>query len=1098
MKAKFPCNEIIDILSRESAFPLRDVIAELSGRESGKSIEIHGSWGSFGRLAAATIEKATARPILYVASHIDEADKSQDDLETFSGKEVEILPAAESAAGPIDPVGEIAGERLKLLRKLIGYRGNTSEIIATSIAALMQPVPMPEELKRNGLKVSMDQPEAVSFDGMLTWLADSGYERVEDIEVLGDFACRGGIIDVYAPGNDQPIRIEFFGDEIDSIRFFDIDTRRSIQNIVEVVLPNCKKEDRIESQGTLLEYMPANTIVMIEEGTEVIEFGRIFRDRAWQPESMWEVEDIFKAAAKFDCLYVNKYEDDIHDKSFAVRVQSIQDYWGRGLEALEELTDCARLENKKVYLLCDNPAQQHRTAENIENDRIVTDPLSGKKRNYQGNDVPVNMTLAIGTLGQGFCLPDCDIIIAGHHELFGVRQVRRKLKAARHTESIESFNDLHEGDLVVHFAHGIGKYRGMKLLTKNNRQEEFLAVEFADKALIHVPAGKIDLIHKYVGSGAKDAKLSKIGGRTWQKQKEKVARAVEDMASELIELQAYRNVMPGIKYPKDDQWQKEFEEAFPYQPTDDQLKITQEIKSDMEKTRPMDRLLCGDVGYGKTELAIRAAFKAATFGKQVAVLVPTTILAAQHFRSFRERMGDFPVTIDCISRFRKANDVKRILEATKAGRLDILIGTHRILSDDVSFKDLGLIIIDEEQRFGVAHKEKLKTIRKTVDILTMTATPLPRTMHSALLGIRDISSLTTPPLDRRSISTVVIPPSDKLVQQAIKREMSREGQVFFLHNRVQSIATFANSVKKLVPDARVIYAHGQMAKRELEKKITDFIDYKADILVSTTIIESGIDIPRANTIIIDEADRFGLAELHQLRGRVGRYRHKAYAYMLLPRSRKLNPIAKKRLKAIEEYSSLGSGFKIAMRDLEIRGAGNILGFEQSGHIDSVGYELYCRLLSAAIRKLKGEPEPMVASTLLELNISNNIPRGYIQRENHRMEIYRRMVTCSSLADIDLLRNDIEDQFGKLPDQVEYLLQLAEIRIKASEKHIEAIVQKEPDLIFKLKPEAHVASMFEKAVGSVRIPDTATVHLRLGARYFEHPGTLLSTLRRLLF
>ena len=456
------------------------------------------------------------------------------------------------------------------------------------------------------------------------------------------------------------------------------------------------------------------------------------------------------------------------------------------------------------------------------------------------------------------------------------------------------------------------------------------------------------------------------------------------------------------------------------------------------------------------------------------------------------------MTIDCISRFRKASDVKRILEGARDGRLDILIGTHRILSDDVSFKDLGLIIIDEEQRFGVAHKEKLKQVRKTVDILTMTATPLPRTMHSTLLGIRDISSLTTPPLDRRSISTLVIPPSDKLIQQAIKREMSREGQVFFLHNRVQSISTFANTVKKLVPEARVIYAHGQMAKRDLEKKIADFIDYKADVLVSTTIIESGIDIPRANTIIIDESDRFGLAELHQLRGRVGRYRHKAYAYMLLPRNRKLNPIAKKRLKAIEEYSSLGSGFRIAMRDLEIRGAGNILGFEQSGHIDSVGYELYCRLLSAAIRKLKGEPEPIVATTLLELNISNNIPRGYIQSENHRMEIYRRMVTCTSLADIDLLRNDIKDQFGNLPEQVDYLLQLAEIRIKASEKHIEAIVQKEPDLIFKLKPEAHVASMFEKTAGSVRIPDTTTVHLRLGARYFEHPGTLLSTLRRMLF
>ncbi|MBN2064929.1 MAG: transcription-repair coupling factor [Sedimentisphaerales bacterium] len=1087
-----------ETISSDPGQALGSLLRYLAGPAKSKSAELYGSWGSFGRLAATAVNSATARPVLYLTGHIDMADKAQDDLETFSGQSVDILPASELAAGPINPVGEIAGERLKLWRKLAGYRGNSPLLVSASIAAVMQPAPAPSDLKKRSVTISIDDPLAVPMDKLVDWLVDAGYQRCEDIDTLGDFACRGGIVDVFPPGNEMPVRIEYFGDEVESVRYFDMDTRRSVQKIDLITLPDCRSDDNIAAQATLLDYLPDNTIVVIEEITELIEIARIFRDRAWQPDSLWTVDEIIKKVQNFDRVYINRFAHDLCEQSYNINARSIHDYHGRGLDAIDDLTDEARLQNKKVFILCDNPAQQLRTKENIECNRESTDPETGQKHVHKGIDLPENLSLAIGVLAEGFSLPDHDIIVAGHHELFGVRQVRRKLNALRQTQAIESFNDLVEGELIVHFSHGIGKYRGMKLMTKNGREEEFLALEFADQMVIHLPAGKIDLVHKYVASGSKEAKLSKIGGRTWQNQKDKVSKAVEDMASGLIDLQAYRNIMPGIRYPQDDHWQKEFEAAFPYQPTEDQVKISAEIKADMQKPRPMDRLLCGDVGYGKTELAIRAAFKAATFGKQVAVLVPTTILADQHYRSFKERMSDFPVSVECISRFRTGNEVKRILNAAADGRLDILIGTHRILSDDVKFKDLGLVIIDEEQRFGVAHKEKLKSIRKTVDILTMTATPLPRTMHSTLLGIRDISSLTTPPLDRRSISTAVIPPSDKLVTEAIMRELSREGQVFFLHNRVQSIASFAAHVKCLVPQARVIFAHGQMPKSELEKKISDFIDYKADVLVSTTIIESGIDIPRANTIIIDEADRFGLAELHQLRGRVGRYKHKAYAYMLLPRKRKLNPIAVKRLKAIEEYSSLGSGFRIAMRDLEIRGAGNILGFEQSGFIDSVGYELYCRLLASAIRKLKGEPEPIIANTLMEINISNNIPRSYIPSEQHRMEIYRRMVTCSAQADVELLRNDIKDQFGNLPDQVEYLLQIHEIRIRASEKHIECIIQKDPDIIFKLGPQAHVATLFRDPVaGSLRIPDQRTVHLRLGARYFEHPSTLLSTLRKLL-
>ncbi len=604
-----------------------------------------------------------------------------------------------------------------------------------------------------------------------------------------------------------------------------------------------------------------------------------------------------------------------------------------------------------------------------------------------------------------------------------------------------------EGDYVVHVAHGIAKFTGMHTMIKDGRSEEYLTLRFADNAVLHVPANRINLIQKYAGGFKGHPQLSRLGSGSWEKQKAKVSEAVMDMAAELLEIQAARAAEPGLAYPPDTAWQQEFEAEFPYEPTPDQITGAEEIKQDMQRQQPMDRLLCGDVGYGKTELAMRAIFKAVEFGKQAAVLVPTTVLAEQHDRTFHERMVNYPFHIESISRFKTPKEQKAILRRVAAGEIDILIGTHRLLSGDVKFADLGLVVVDEEQRFGVTHKERLKQMRRTVDVLTMSATPIPRTLHMSMLGLRDISSLATAPQDRRSIVTEVIAYDKQRIRQAILRELNREGQVYFVHNRVYNIAEVADEILKLAPDARILIGHGQMEEGELEDVMLKFIRHEADILVCTTIIESGLDIPNANTIFINNADRFGLSELHQLRGRVGRYKNRAYCYLLLPADRPVTPIAGKRLKAIEEYSHLGAGFKIAMRDLEIRGAGNILGPEQSGHIAAVGYEMYCNLLEDATRQLKNEPKPSRPEAHVDIGVSALIPREWITADRQRMDAYRRLARCDSLEMLHTIEHDLSDAFGDPPRQAILLLAMTELRLLAGLFGIESIIKKDPDIIF---------------------------------------------------
>jgi transcription-repair coupling factor (superfamily II helicase) len=804
------------------------------------------------------------------------------------------------------------------------------------------------------------------------------------------------------------------------------------------------------------------------------------------PAGLYSWRAISDALARFTTLEICRFATSDKEGYSKLNVKSAQPFehktgplWAGNKAVLEELLAQAKA-GRNVELYCDNAAEITRVGEIIEE---------------MGQKPPASFVMPLGFIHQGFMLDSLNTVIVSHHEIFGQAAVRRRIRAVRGTSPIESFLDLEVGDYVVHVSHGIGKFKGIRTFEKNGSISEFLTIEYASKVLIHVPVQNIALVQKYVGTGHKRPQLSTIGSKKWQHQKEKVQEAVQDLASELIDIQARRRAMGGIAFGPDSNWLREFEETFTYQETPDQLTVMEQIKGDMQAAVPMDRLLCGDVGYGKTELAMRGAFKAVESGKQVAVLVPTTVLCIQHGRTFTERFADFPFTIEILNRFKSTGQAKDIIKRTKQGKVDILIGTHRILSDDIGFKDLGLVIVDEEQRFGVEHKEKLKKFRVNVDVLTMTATPIPRTLHLSLLGLRDISSLTTPPLDRRSIATEVCRYDKELIKRVILREMNRQGQVFFLHNRVQSIHKMADEVQKLVPDARVAIGHGQMSKHELEETMIDFVMHRNDVLVCTTIIESGLDIPNANTIIINNAERFGLAELHQLRGRVGRYKHRAFAYLLLPADRPISPIAARRLKAIEEYSELGAGFRIALRDLEIRGAGNILGAEQSGHIHTVGYELYCKLLGDAVKRMRNEPVEEIPTTVIDLGFAASIPKSYIPSDRQRMDVYRRIAVAATSADLKRLRTDLADLFGPVPQDVDMLLDLADLRIRTAKHAIKTILASGNDLIFSFDNTDTVGELFARAPGIVRIPDPKTVYVRLEKNYFE-PRTLISILRKI--
>jgi transcription-repair coupling factor (superfamily II helicase) len=1077
----------------------------VAGDKSAPAVKVDGTWGSFAPMLASHISSELKRPILYVSPHIDDADNAMEDMMVFAGGGIELFPVWESRESYADATDEIGSQRLRIALGLCQSRKQAQSlddlIISICVQALNQPVPRAEMLEGGGLKLSVNQ--TIELELVSEWLIDNGFERVDSVDIAGQFAQRGGIIDIFAPvtsdsaefgsassaKQSEPVRIEFFGDCIESIRRIDLDTQRSAGQIESLSVIAPSGHEKLTETEILLNLLPDDTIIILDEPVEIADVSDVFLSRVDDPTGLYPWEAIHRAMQRFVRLEISRFGAGGKGDCISLAVGSAQQFehkagqvWKSHKAVLEELVNAAK-DGKNVLLYCENTSEQQRVTE------IITE--SFKK-------VPAKFKMPLGFIRQGFIVNSLNAIVVSHHEIFGQYAVRRRIRKVRSVSPVESLVDLQRGDYVVHLSYGIGKFTNIGTIERDGRTSEYLTLEYADKVLIHVPVQNIHLIQKYIGSLPKRPKLSKIGTKAWEKQKKKVADGVAELAADLLEFQAKRESLGGYAFGEDSAWQKEFEGAFLYQETEDQLVSAEQIKEDMKEARPMDRLLCGDVGYGKTELAMRAAFKAIEAGKQVAVLVPTTVLCVQHGRTFAERFADFPVTIEVLNRFVTGKDIKDILSRTRSGQVDILIGTHRLLSGDVGFKDIGLIIVDEEQRFGVEHKERLKRFRVNVDVLTMTATPIPRTLHMSMLGLRDISSLATAPLDRRSIITKVCRYEEKMIRKAIMFELNRQGQVFFVHNRVQNIARVAEKVRKIVGDAkvRIDIGHGQMPKSKLERAMINFVTGKTDILVCSTIIESGLDIPNANTMIINDADRFGLAQLHQLRGRVGRYKHRAYAYMLLPVTRSITPIAAKRLKAIEEYSQLGAGFRIALRDLEIRGAGNILGPQQSGHINTVGYEMYCRLLSDAVKRLKNEPVEKLAVTVLDLGFSTYIPRSYIPSDRQRMDVYRRIAVSQNPSDINRISDELADMFGAVGEQVQMLLDLAEIRVRAGKWNLKSIIVSGSDLVFSFISHEGVEGLFARAPGKVRIIDDKTVNLRLTDNYFE-PKTLMAVLRKML-
>ncbi len=1073
----------------ESAEGFPGVVASL---RAGHSATIDGAWGSSCALVAAALAVHVPATLVVVASHVADLEDLRDDIATFSGPSAPIFPPLDRLAREQRVTDEAYGERLRLLRLLSAPE--PPRIVVTSIQALLEPVPAPAALAEQSRTIRVG--ETVPLDQIVGWLSEHGFVRRDAVELPGELSVRGGIVDAYPPDLPAPVRIELFGDEVESIRSFDIETQRSLEQLASLRLLAARPVEpaaAARSAGLvhLTACLPRGSWFLLIEPNDLVEQGRHYLKRLDDPRGSFTVEGNLEQVLRLPSIYLTAIGSSSLEATSHLRIESIERFSGELGRVKRELDDATALD--EVLIACHNEAEAKRLAEVFADCEVAR---SGRLHLDIGH-VRAGFRMVAAAPGAGWAEPAAppgqadtpgdsgtprrqpsapSIVVLSDHELFHREEVRRPAPRRRYeSRAIDSFLDLEVGDFVVHLAHGIGLYRGMELLEKRGQVEEQLVLEFQDGTRIYVPVSKIELVQKYVGGSRAAPTLSRIGSSSWERRKGKVAEAVADMAGELIELQAARASQPGIAYPEDSGWQANFEAAFPYEETEDQLRALGDIKADMARSRPMDRLICGDVGYGKTELAIRAAFKAVDYGKQVAVLVPTTVLAEQHFRTFTGRMAEFPFGIAVLSRFKTRAEQHEILRRLEAGGIDIVIGTHRLVQDDVRFHDLGLVIIDEEQRFGVEHKEKLKALRRTVEVLTLTATPIPRTLHLSLLGIRDISNLEIAPHDRLAIETRITRFDPALVRNAIVRELNRDGQVYFVHNRVHSIAAIADRLQQIVPEARILIGHGQMGEHDLEKTMLDFVEHRGDILVSTTIIESGLDIPNANTIFINDADRYGLADLHQLRGRVGRYKHRAYAYLLVDPNRSVTSGAIKRLKAIEEYSELGAGFKIAMRDLEIRGAGNILGAEQSGHIVSVGYELYCQLLDNAVRRLKKQPLESWLDVTIELPWRNYLPPSYVPGIRQKIEIYRGLSRLGDPAAVGEFRRELEDRFGPVPDPVANLLELAELRILAKRWQIDTIRLEGEFIRFGYRDRAAIERLARGSKHRVRIADAASAY-----------------------
>ncbi len=1071
--------------------------------EAGGSASALGVCGSSAVVTAAALHRRTGRPILLVVAHLDDADEAADELSGL-GLSAARFPALELLPGESAVSLEQLSERLTLLRLLRRADATQPPVLVAPIHALMQGVPAADDLER--LMRVLRPGDRVDLEKLAAWLVDSGYARVEAIEGAGEFAIRGGIVDVFPPSG-AAVRMDLFGDGIEALFEIDLDTMGSDRRLDRVEIVGLGRAGRLDpslTAASFLETLPRGTVALLVEIAEIAEQGRSYLERASDASALSTVDEVFAAAAKHGHAVIDLSRFNSGSgpqRSVTLPVAALPAFDEVVSAAVLELAELAR--ESRTIVLAQNEGERQRMEELLS--EVI--PRAGAVPGA-GDGVEVQTRY----LHRGFLWTATPrkLALVPYHELLHRYQVRRRMGrvAARSTDT---FLDLEAGDYVVHRDHGVARFLGIGRLkggspgTSTGGDEEYLSLEFEGGTRLHVPASKIELVHRYVGAFQGAPQLSRYGGKRWERQKQEVSEAVRELAGEMLRIQAARAASPGIRFPADTTWQKEFEAAFPYEETPDQLAAIAEIKADMADTQPMDRLICGDVGFGKTEVAIRAAFKAAEYGKQVAILVPTTVLAEQHERTCRQRFADYPFRIESLSRFKTRREQQQVLDLLSKGQVDIIIGTHRLLSKDVRFSDLGLVIIDEEQRFGVKHKTRLLQFRMTADVLTLSATPIPRTLHMALLGLRDISSLTTAPLDRRAIVTEVIADDPVRLKRAIERELAREGQVFYVHNRVHSIAVAADRVRTLAPGARILIGHGQMPSRQLESVMLRFMRREADILVCTTIIESGIDIPTVNTMVIDDADMFGLSELHQLRGRVGRYKHRAYCYLLMPRDRVINEVAKRRLRAIEQFSMLGAGFKIAMRDLEIRGAGNLLGAEQSGHIAAVGYEMYCRLLERSVAELRQEDRVASIDTALEIGITGSIPKGYIPSDARRMEAYRRASAADELADLDRLEADLRSAYGDPPARVVTLLRVARLRVAAARLGVKSVTRRGPDIVFHTLRPGDLEPCFAggPAGGTLRVvgqPDArglAEVYYRPPPASLEGETILTVLLKRLV-
>jgi transcription-repair coupling factor (superfamily II helicase) len=1072
-------------------------------RRQGGEVRLAGLTDSAKALLVPLIFSELGRPAILLVESNQRAEEFLEPIRWFysavtgkPGRRVAHFPAHDVL--PYEnrsPHAEISEDRAVALWRLA--TGEADVLIAPVQAALWR---MRERSFYPGLARVVVRDESVAHEDLIGFLAAAGYEKHATCEMPGQYAVRGGIIDVFSPETPQPVRIELLGDTIESIRAFDPNTQRSTNPVERAALlplvelqrhaevlerqrvgsASGREDDtapaafyagwefrempREDRPGVLFD-LAADPIVVLDEPSLLV--GAVDKYRVRLAEAFDGVEDplaepparyIFNedewslalelsprlaiehlglASGGPAPLALESQPTTRYHGNVAAFIADVRSRLGAGEYVMVSAASTGELE--RFADICHEYEIPYHLGELEEN--VTVTRLAEES---SGSNAPA-MVLVKAPLREGVVFPEARLAIYGDADLFETLPPQRPRVRPKTASFFSDFSDLKPGDYVVHVDHGIGQFEGLRQVVVEGATGEFMFLRYAGDAKLYVPLARIDLVQKYQSLGGVEPTLDRLGTTIWEARKSRVRKSVSDMAEKLLALYAERKTAPGHAFPPDSNWQREFEDAFEFQETPDQQRAIEDVKRDMESTLPMDRLLCGDVGYGKTEVAMRAAFKALADGKQVAVLAPTTVLAFQHLETFRRRFAAFPMRIEMLSRFRTDKEQKKTLEALEAGKMDVVIGTHRLLSKDVKFHDLGLLVVDEEQRFGVAHKERLKEMRNNVDVLTMSATPIPRTLHMSLVGLRDMSVIETPPKDRLAIQTTVAPFSETLVQRVIEEEMARQGQVFFVHNRVESIASLASMVQRLVPRARVVVGHGQMREAELEKVMLKFIRNEADVLVSTTIVENGLDIPRANTILINRSDRMGLAELYQLRGRVGRSNQRAYAYLLVPSEGTLTSIARQRLAALKEFSDLGAGFRIAALDLELRGAGNLLGSEQHGHIEAVGFDMYCQMMERAVAERKGEAVTPERRAVLNLGQEIRIPPEYIESENLRLRIYKRIASVASESERVEVARELDDRFGPPPPAVENLLQYAVLKALA-EKLLVATLDRRGDQI----------------------------------------------------